>query len=264
MKIDRSLGKTFGTVSSLYDKARIGYPPELISDIIKFSRIKKEGRILEIGCGSGQATISFAEKGYFITGLDISEDLLTIAKEKCATFPNARFITHSFEDALIENNSVDLIISGLAWHWVKPEERYEKAYRILRDQGTLAFFWSYQQKGKSEIVSAVGKIFDKYGRKGAGPAGSRMKEYAEFVYDELRDHPLFGNVEKKEYSVTLEFSREQYINLVFTYSWVLTLTKVDQEELRRELEETLKEYKERLPIPYKFVLVLARKKEVKK
>ena len=205
MKIDRSLGKTFGTVSLLYDKARIGYPPDLINDIILFSQIKKEGKILEVGCGSGQATISFAEKGYSITGLDISNDLLDIAKRKCSVFPQVRFMVNSFEDAVIKENSVNLIISGLAWHWVKPERRYEKAYRILRDDGTLAFFWSYQQKGKSEIVGAVGKIFDKYGSKGAGPAGSRMKEYAEFVYNELQNHQLFEDVQKKEYSIDIDF-----------------------------------------------------------
>ncbi len=260
MQINRSLRTTFGKVSSLYDKSRVTYPKELIDDIITYSQLKPNATILDVGCGTGQATLPFAEKEYAVIGLDISKDLLAIAKKKCFSFKKAKFKLSSFEKAKFNKNSFDLIISGLAWHWVEPERRYEKAHRILTQNGALAFFWSYQQKGKSEIVSAVGKVFDKYGKKRAGPAGTRMKEYAEFTYNELQNHQLFGNIKKKEYSLNLQFSREQYINLVFTYSWVIKLTKSKQEELKTELEETLNKYQQPLIIPYKYVLILARKK----
>lgn len=49
-----------------YDEVRPGYPEELIEDVISISAIPKDGRILEIGCGTGQATIPFAKCGYSI------------------------------------------------------------------------------------------------------------------------------------------------------------------------------------------------------
>ncbi len=260
MHINHSLRTTFGKVSSLYEKSRITYPQGLIDDIIAYSKITPNRTVLDVGCGSGQATMPFAERGYHIIGLDISKDLLTIAKQKCSPFKTAKFKLSSFEKAKFKKNSFNLIISGLAWHWVKPDGRYEKAHKILTENGSLAFFWSYQQKRKSDIVNAVGKVFDKYGRKGAGPAGTRMKDYAEFVYNELQNHHLFKEIKKKEYSINLEFSREQYINLIFTYSWVIKLTKSNQKELKKELEETLKRYQEPLTIPYQYILILAKKK----
>ncbi len=54
-----------------YDEVRPGYPQELIEDIISISAIPEDGRILEIGCGTGQATIPFAKRGYSMTCLDI-------------------------------------------------------------------------------------------------------------------------------------------------------------------------------------------------
>ncbi len=136
MRINHSLRKTFGKVSSLYDKSRITYPQELINDIIALSKIKKEGTVLDVGCGSGQATMPFAERGYQVTGLDISKDLITIAKKKCSPFKTAKFKISSFEKAKFKENSFNLIISGLAWHWVKSDGRYETAHHILKENGS--------------------------------------------------------------------------------------------------------------------------------
>ncbi len=260
MHINHSLRTAFGKVASLYDKSRVTYPKQLIDDIITYSKINLNGKIVDVGCGTGQATLPFAEKGYQITGLDISKELITIAKKKCSPFKTAQFKLSSFEKAKFNENSVDLIISGLAWHWVKPEQRYQKAHKMLTENGALAFFWSYQQSGKSTVVKEVGKVLEIYGGKGAGPVGSRMKDYAAFVYEEIKRNHLFRNVKQKEYSIPTPFSREKYAGLVLTYSWVLKLPKNQQIKLKDDLQRILHKYKEPLTIPYKYVLVLAKKK----
>jgi len=49
-----------------------------------FKTFHKPKKILEIGCGTGNYTKILHRKGYEITGLDISENMLKIAKKKCA------------------------------------------------------------------------------------------------------------------------------------------------------------------------------------
>ena len=61
-----SLRTIFDQAALDYDDVRPGYPGELIEDVISISAIPKDGRILEIGCGAGQATIPFAKRGYLI------------------------------------------------------------------------------------------------------------------------------------------------------------------------------------------------------
>jgi len=41
-------------------------------------------RVLDIGCGTGRHTIELSKRGYGVTGIDLSESLLTRAKEKAA------------------------------------------------------------------------------------------------------------------------------------------------------------------------------------
>jgi len=259
-EINRDIGKTFGNISELYDRARVSYPKELIDDVITFSKLKEKSWMLDIGCGSGQATLLFAERGFSVVGLDISADLITIAKRKCSQLCNVDFEVASFEETKLRGKSFDLVLSALAWHWIKPEERYEKVHRILKDGGTLALCWSHQQSERSEFLKDVGLILDKYGGRGAGPAGPRIKDYAELTFDELKANKLFTSVEKKKYCVNLEFSKQRYLDLVISYGWVQKLSENYRNQLKKDFQELYKKYEEPLIIPFVYVLVLARKK----
>ena len=64
------LSTLFNDVAELYDRARPGYPSEIIDAIVERSGIPERGRILEIGCGTGQITLPFAERGYTIVAIE--------------------------------------------------------------------------------------------------------------------------------------------------------------------------------------------------
>ena len=80
------LKNSFGKISLIYDEVRPNYPGKLIHDVIEISDIPNGGKVLEIGTGTGKATISFAEKGYAITALDISKEQMDIARKKLSKF----------------------------------------------------------------------------------------------------------------------------------------------------------------------------------
>ena len=66
----------------MYEDKDYGKEVTFIENIFKGKH--KPEKILEIGCGTGNYTKILLERGYKITGLDISENMLTIAKQKCA------------------------------------------------------------------------------------------------------------------------------------------------------------------------------------
>lgn len=259
MLINREEGRTFERISSLYDRARISYPTQLIGDIVAYSGIKPIGKILDVGCGTGQATLLFAQGGYRIIGLDVGQEMVDIAKEKCSSFPKVSFKVGTFEDLKFPEASLDIIVSGMAWHWINPNGREEKAHRLLKSGGTLALFWSYQRKEESYFVKAVGNILDKYGGTDRGPAGSKVRQISDALYDQLRNSPSFTSVEMREYTEDFEFSKERYLDLVVSYGWVQVLSEEKRRDMTTDLQKLYKEYDEPLIIPYRYVLVLARK-----
>ena len=76
------LKTTFNTVASLYDEVRPGYPDELVRDVLDLSEMDRSGKILEVGCGTGQASRLFAILGCEMTCLDIGQDLIEAARAR--------------------------------------------------------------------------------------------------------------------------------------------------------------------------------------
>ncbi|MFN8575904.1 MAG: class I SAM-dependent methyltransferase [Candidatus Sericytochromatia bacterium] len=55
---------------------------EEIDFIIDVLDLPKESKILDLPCGHGRHSIILSEKGYKVTGIDIQEDFITLAKEQ--------------------------------------------------------------------------------------------------------------------------------------------------------------------------------------
>jgi len=230
----------------------------LIEDIIAFSEIKKRGKILDVGCGTGQATVPFAQKGFTVLGVDLGKELVEIARQKCAIFPNAQFMVGSFEDLSFPPQSFDLIISGMAWHWINPGNREEKAFQLLSTKGTIALFWSYQQKQKSLFVQAVGKILDRYGGVDRGPAGSKVRQIADSLYEQFNSNKMIKDVRRKEYDEDLKFTTESYLDLVLSYGWVQALSEYQRSDLICDLQKLFVDCPKLIVVPYQHVLILAK------
>lgn len=66
MTINREEGRTFQHISNLYDRARITYPTQLIDDIVTYSKIRSNGKILDVGCGTA-FNLFFSQRKHLIT-----------------------------------------------------------------------------------------------------------------------------------------------------------------------------------------------------
>jgi len=119
--------ETFNTVALEYDKYRPAYPKKLFRDIVNYSNISQDCRILEIGCGTGQATQGFLELGYNnITCVELGSNLANITREKFKNEENVRAYNSPFEDWDGNPSNYDLAISGTAFHFINPKVGYPK------------------------------------------------------------------------------------------------------------------------------------------
>ena len=92
------LRTTFDEAALLYDEVRPGYPYALFADVVSLSGIPSGGRILEIRCGTGQATVPFARRGYRILCVELGENLAAVARRNLASYPRAEVQTEDFEE----------------------------------------------------------------------------------------------------------------------------------------------------------------------
>jgi SAM-dependent methyltransferase len=123
---------TFGEDAARYDRCRPGYPPELFHDLARLVGAGWPARALEIGPGTGQATVPLAELGYSIVAVELSVDKAVIARERVAAFPAVEVVVSAFEDWPIPQEGFDLVLCATAFHWLDPGIRMTKAADALR------------------------------------------------------------------------------------------------------------------------------------
>jgi SAM-dependent methyltransferase len=133
------LRTTFEQVPELYDRARPSYPPQIFDDLAALAQLPVGARLVEIGCGTGQATLPLAERGYAITCVELGERLAATARRKLAAFPSVSVTNADFETWQPERLGFDAVVAFSAFHWLAPDLRYTKTADLLREHGKLGF-----------------------------------------------------------------------------------------------------------------------------
>jgi ubiquinone/menaquinone biosynthesis C-methylase UbiE len=83
---------TFDQVACVYRTARPDYPEALIDDVVSYAGLQANDAMLEVGCGTGQATRSFARRGLRILAIDPGPEMVRAAAESLAEFSDVEFI----------------------------------------------------------------------------------------------------------------------------------------------------------------------------
>ena len=71
MPTEPSRRDAFDRAAIDYDLYRPSYPAEAIGDMVELSRLGVDSRVLEIGCGTGKATVPLAERGIRIDAVEL-------------------------------------------------------------------------------------------------------------------------------------------------------------------------------------------------
>jgi ubiquinone/menaquinone biosynthesis C-methylase UbiE len=153
---------TFNKVAGLYGSARPGYADALVADVIAFAQVRPGDRVLEVGCGAGQATTSFAHKGFQLVALDPGDTLLNVARERVGDDPNVHFVHAPFEAWDAGGARFRLIFAAQAWHWIPPDVSFTKAADLLQASGALAVFGHVPGALSGPLAAELETIYRRY------------------------------------------------------------------------------------------------------
>ena len=106
--------KVFDILAPFYDIATAPLSG-LRGRVVDFTNVKKGSRILDIGTGTGKQAFAFAEKGYDVTGIDLSEAMLKVANKK-NRYKNVNFQVADATNLPFEDNSFDVSSVSFALH----------------------------------------------------------------------------------------------------------------------------------------------------
>lgn len=100
----------------------------------------RDKNILDLGCGFGFFAEWAAQQGAaHIHGIDVSEKMLAVAREKCADLP-VSFERADLETAEFDTARYDLVFSSLAVHYLEDFSAFcNRVRRALKDDGRFVF-----------------------------------------------------------------------------------------------------------------------------
>jgi SAM-dependent methyltransferase len=237
VKVDLKRGVLFESSALDYDQFRPNYPNEIVNEIVALSHLRSSSRLLEVGCGTGKATVSFAARGYLIDCVDPGRSLVAFAKRNCQAWPNVSFKVARFEDAFLDAEHYDLIYSAQAFHWVDPEVRLRKAARLLKQTGSLALLNNYPGKQKDPVIDVIAAAV-------LEESQGRMKpwDYVEDLMDwksEIERCGLFGEVSIVRHQWTARYTAESYTGLFRTYSDYLSLPAGTKRKVAKRIRDII-------------------------
>lgn len=262
MGIDRSRRITFEETADLYNETRALYPDALIEDILRLSALAPDDHILEIGCGAGNATISFAKRGYRLLGIELGERLAEYARQRCSKYPNATIVQSEFESYDLPPRSFDLAISADAFHWIHPEVGYPKVQAALRANGSFAFFWQISVDPQTDWSRAVDEIFQRLAPQYDRPnQPMESEQIRNIITANFREHCGIEDVTIKMYDWAETLSAEKYVKLLRTYSGFRGMDNDLRESVDREVYAAIQNAGESIQQPYRAILFHAKNRQ---
>lgn len=251
MHDDHERRLAFGAVAEEYDRMRPGYPDALIDAVVGRAGI---GRALEIGCGTGIATLPFARRGMEITAIEPSAAMAAIARRKLAPFGNVRVEESDYEGWPAPEEPFDLVFCAQAWHWLTPEAKFEKTPSLLRDGGYLAVFANVVTGDLPEAQEAYARWApERFTDRGPSPGAD---ERVAGMLDPIRAR--YRDVEEMRWPWSRRFTAREYVRLIATYSDHATVPEPRRTRLFDAIEEAIEKAGGTVERRYFAVLIGAR------
>ena len=221
MSVDQHwLRMTFDESPALYDRTRPVCPAQLFDDLVSLAAWPQGARLVEIGCGTGQATLPLAQRGLAITCLEIGKQLADFARRKLAAYAKVEVVNTSFEAWDAAGARFDGIVAVHAFHWIDPGLRYAKSAQLLRDDGVLAIvksryvvpdnadpFWTEVQEDYDAIRSGP--------EQEPPPHPDAVRDFGA----EIAASGYFRNVAARRYLWSVNYTADEYVTLLSTTSW---------------------------------------------
>jgi len=261
---------SFGSVAEQYDRVRPSYPAELIDTVIDYAHAQPGDPILDVGAGTGRATLLFAERGYGLTAIEPDSEMAAVASKRAATAGlTIELLTVDFEQAQLPEHGFQVLISATAWHWVTPAKRNALAARVLRPGGALAPCWNRPQWGENPLREQFDRIYRAVEEEFAAAPGGVMSPFgappqlrnaAEWYEQEFAGNPDFTDIDARSYLWHQRYTTDEYLGLLGTHSDHIMLPDGPRERLFTAIRSVIDEAGGSFELTYQTLLCLARRR----
>ncbi len=250
--------RSFDVAARAYDRFRPGYPEQSFDDLVRLSGIPEGGRILEIGPGTGQATLPLARRGFSILGIEIGASMARLCRRNLSGFSNVEILNVPFEEWKPEPEGFDLVFSATAFHWIRPKVAFARSARALKPGGTLALVWNFLDTPDNDFYRDLRVLYRRIAPQIhlSRPPEQRIERQRKKIIGS----GLFGPVTILRYPWNKEYTADSYIGLLKTMSDHAILGNAARRDVFPAIRRLISEHGGSFVRPVVAVLFLAPKR----
>ncbi|HXY94186.1 MAG TPA: class I SAM-dependent methyltransferase [Acidimicrobiia bacterium] len=201
-----------------YDRARPRYPDALFDDLAELAGLQRGSRVLEIGCGTGQATVPLARRGCAIVAVELGPHLAAVARRALADFRDVEVVVATFEDWPLPSEPFDAVVAFTSFHWVDAAVGLAKVADALRPGGAFVTVMAdHVAGGTAPFFVEVQDCYERWDPD--TPPGLRLTP-ADAVADDVAPDPggRFGPAAFRRYEADVAYTTDAYLDVLLTYS----------------------------------------------
>jgi SAM-dependent methyltransferase len=248
MPVIKGLEWTFDTITKEFDRRSPTYNSALYEDLFAYKKISAHSNVLEIGIGTGQATVPILRTGCKLTAVELGKNLAEFTRRKFRDYGNFSVVNMAFQDFCAESSSFDMVYSAGAFHWIPEELGYRKVFDMLKPGGVFARCTIHpyyrnnngQEKLFDEIQAAYKSHYNP-----VFPPADPTELYHEFSAEQAEARAQialkygFADIAYKMYYRERTYNADDYTSLISIYSDHIALPEINRIALCDDIKKAI-------------------------
>jgi ubiquinone/menaquinone biosynthesis C-methylase UbiE len=230
--------RSFESVAELYERARPQYPPEAVAWIAEKLDLREGRTVLDLGAGTGKLTRALVETGARVIAVEPGEAMLA---ELRRAVPGAEPMRGGAEAIPLEDDSVDGITVGQAFHWFRHDEALPEMHRVLRSHGGVALIWNARDQ-EALAAWSVKELLAEFVPPDRAAPGTWS--------DELKASELFGPLEQRRFRFAQALDADAFAGRILSISFVAAAPPEKRANLEQKLRELVTAHGGEIEMPY--------------
>ena len=229
--------KVYDLIPEEFDKWRPRYCEEAFDHIIQYADLKPGKRVLEIGPGTGQATLPLLQTECDYVGIELGSHLFEYTKNKFADYGNLTMINDDFCTHNFANEQFDMVFSAATIQWIPEEIAFSRAFELLKPGGCLvmiANLGNEEHRNSAGLLAEKNTIYEKY-FKPETHYNCRINKGNVINYG-------FLPIEVADYEYDTDMTADDFVSLTMTHADHITLQEPNRSLFMNGLRDAINQH----------------------
>jgi len=219
---------SFGAIADEYNRLRPS-PPARAVDWLLPGQCQIA---VDLAAGTGLLSRALVAKVAHVVAVEPDGRMGAVLRDRS---PGVAVVAGTGEAIPLAGGGVDAVFISSAWHWLNPDQAVPEIARVLRPGGRFGVIWTSRDR-EVDWVRDIDWIREPRARQAAdAPPRRRHREVT------LPDPGLFGDIETTSFTFTRTMAIGDVVDMVGTYSGIITASEDDRAETLARVRASLDE-----------------------